>query len=88
MGRYAGHNVAADLLGLPTLEHRQPYYATCLDLGGAGAVYTEGWDRQVKLTGSEGKALKVKINTEWIYPPAAERALPFAAAAPTRSVAA
>lgn len=86
MGRYAGHNIAADLLGLPTLDYRQPFYVTCLDLGGAGAVYTEGWDRQVKMTGAEAKALKTKINTEWIYPPVAERAVLLAAAEPGRSV--
>lgn len=88
MGRYAGHNIAADLLGLPTLTYRQRYYVTCLDLGGWGAVYTEGWDRQVKMAGADAKALKVKINTLWIYPPAADRAALFAAADPVRSVAA
>jgi NADH dehydrogenase len=41
MGRFAGHNVAADLLEVPTLEYRQPFYATCLDLGEWGAVYTQ-----------------------------------------------
>ncbi|WP_343655024.1 FAD-dependent oxidoreductase [Cupriavidus sp.] len=82
MGRFAGHNVAADLLGLPTLEYRQPFYATCLDLGAWGAVYTEGWDREVKLTHAEGKARKVLINTQWIYPPAPERAQALAAGDP------
>jgi NADH dehydrogenase len=86
MGRYAGYNVAADLLGLPTLEYQQPFYVTCLDLGGAGAVYTEGWEREVKMSGAEAKALKVKINTQWIYPPVAERAVLFAAADPLSSV--
>lgn len=74
MGRFAGHNVAADLLGLPTLEYRQTFYATCLDLGAWGAVYTEGWDREVKLTHAEGKERKMLINTQWIYPPAPVRA--------------
>ncbi|SFU98973.1 NAD(P)/FAD-dependent oxidoreductase [Pseudoduganella namucuonensis] len=87
MGRHAGHNVAADLLGLPTLAYRQPRYVTCLDLGGWGAVYTEGWDRQVKMAGADAKALKVKINTQWIYPPSADRATLLAAAAPARAVA-
>jgi NADH dehydrogenase len=86
MGRYAGHNIAADLLGLPTLDYQQPFYVTCLDLGGAGAVYTEGWDRQVKMSGADAKALKTKINTLWIYPPAAERSVLLAAAEPARSV--
>lgn len=82
MGRFAGHNVAADLLGIPTIEYRQPFYATCLDLGAWGAVYTEGWDRQVKLTHAEGKARKQLINTQWIYPPAAEREQALAAGNP------
>lgn len=82
MGRYAGHNVAADLVGAPTLEYRQPFYATCLDLGEWGAVYTEGWERQVLLTHEEGKARKRMINTQWIYPPAANRADALAAGNP------
>ncbi|GAB2878347.1 NAD(P)/FAD-dependent oxidoreductase [Paraburkholderia jirisanensis] len=82
MGKFGGHNVAADLLGMPTLEYRQPFYATCLDLGEWGAVYTEGWDRQIKLTYAEGKTRKQMINTQWIYPPAANRADAFAAGDP------
>lgn len=74
MGRYAGHNIAADVLGLPTIPYRQPFYVTCLDLGAWGAVYTEGWERNVKMIGAEAKALKTRINTEWIYPPRADRA--------------
>ena len=45
MGRYAGYNVISDLLGAPMLSLRIPWYVTVLDLGPAGAVYTEGWDR-------------------------------------------
>jgi NADH dehydrogenase len=82
MGRYAGHNVAADLLGRPTIPYRQPHYATCLDLGGWGAVYTEGWDRSVKLIGADAKALKRMINTSVIYPPPPHRAAALAAADP------
>jgi NADH dehydrogenase len=82
MGKFGGHNVAADLLGVPTLEYRQPFYATCLDLGEWGAVYSEGWDRQIKLTYAEGKTRKQMINTQWIYPPAANRADAFAAGDP------
>jgi NADH dehydrogenase len=85
MGKFGGHNVAADLLGVPTLTYRQPFYATCLDLGDWGAVYTEGWDRQIKLTHAEGKTRKQMINTQWIYPPAANRADAFAAGDPLAS---
>lgn len=86
MGRSAGHNVAAELLGLPTLPYSQPKYVTCLDLGPWGAVYTEGWDREVILVGAEAKALKQKINTEWIYPPSDDREEALAAADPARIV--
>jgi NADH dehydrogenase len=87
MGKFGGHNVAADLLGVPTLEYRQPFYATCLDLGEWGAVYTEGWDRQIKLTHTEGKARKQMINTKWIYPPEPNRAEALAAGDPLASFA-
>lgn len=82
MGRFGGHNAVADLLGLPTLEYRQLFYATCLDLGEWGALYTEGWDRQIKLTGAAGKERKRMINTVWIYPPAPNRAEALAAGDP------
>ncbi|WP_027796137.1 NAD(P)/FAD-dependent oxidoreductase [Paraburkholderia acidipaludis] len=88
LGRSAGHNVAADLLGAEMIPYSQPKYVTCLDLGPWGAVYTEGWDREVKMVGKEAKSLKTKINTEWIYPPTAgsTRAEVFAAADPRRIV--
>ncbi|MDF3840605.1 NAD(P)/FAD-dependent oxidoreductase [Pseudomonas citronellolis] len=86
MGRSAGYNVAADLLGLPTQAYAQPVYVTCLDLGPWGAVYTEGWERQVKLQGAEAKALKRQINTQWIYPPLPSRKAALEAADPQRVV--
>ncbi|ACD16817.1 NAD(P)/FAD-dependent oxidoreductase [Paraburkholderia phytofirmans] len=85
MGQFGGHNVAADLIGIPTLEYRQPFYATCLDLGEWGAIYSEGWDRQIKLTHTEGKARKQIINTQWIYPPAPNRNEALAAGNPQAS---
>lgn len=84
LGRSAGHNVAADLLGEEPIPYSQPKYVTCLDLGPWGAVYTEGWDRQVKLTGAEAKKLKTEINSVWIYPPSgANRAEALASADPS-----
>jgi NADH:quinone reductase (non-electrogenic) len=68
-GKFAGHNVAAELLGLELVAFAPNPYVTCLDLGNAGAVLTTGWDREVQMTGSDAKALKHRINTEWIYPP-------------------
>jgi NADH:ubiquinone reductase (H+-translocating) len=69
MGRYAGYNVVSDLLGEPMLTLRIPWYVTVLDLGPAGAVYTEGWDRMMVARGAEAKATKQTINTRRIYPP-------------------
>jgi len=87
LGRHAGNNVAAHILGVDPTPYSQPKYVTCLDLGAWGAVYTEGWDRQVKLVKQEGKELKTQINTVWIYPPAADRASALAAADPMIPVA-
>ena len=83
MGRYAGYNVISELLGAPMLSLRIPWYVTVLDLGPAGAVYTEGWDRKVVSSGDEAKATKRVINGERIYPPrTGDRAALLAAAAP------
>ncbi|MDY0884750.1 NAD(P)/FAD-dependent oxidoreductase [Dongia soli] len=86
LGRHAGHNAAADLIGHPTKPYSQPKYVTCLDLGAWGAVFTEGWHREVKLRRMEAKTLKQQINGEWIYPPRADRAEIFAAADPANLV--
>lgn len=74
MGKFAGYNVAHDLLGTPLRDYRQPDYVTCLDLGEAGAIFTQGWERVPVQVGPEVKALKQKVNTEWIYPPRGDRA--------------
>ena len=83
MGRYAGYNVISDLFDEPMLALRIPWYVTVLDLGPAGAVYTEGWDRAVVSKGAAAKATKVSINTRRIYPPlTGDRGDLIAAAAP------
>ncbi len=83
MGRYAGYNVISDLFDEPMLALRIPWYVTVLDLGPAGALYTEGWDRVLASTGAEAKATKRLINTRRIYPPlTGNRADLLAAAAP------
>jgi NADH dehydrogenase len=69
MGRFAGHNVVCDLLGLPMLPLRIDWYSTILDLGPWGAVCTAGWDRHVATTGAAAKRTKTIINRERIYPP-------------------
>ena len=83
MGRFAGHNVVADLVGAPLLPLRIDWYVTILDLGPAGALYTVGWDRQVVSTGVAAKETKQMINCRRIYPPRSRlRADILAAAAP------
>ncbi|MCK1385790.1 NAD(P)/FAD-dependent oxidoreductase [Bradyrhizobium sp. 21] len=84
MGAFAGNNAAADLLGVPTRPYHQKAYVTCLDLGEAGALFTRGWEREVEMVGATAKKTKQEINTVWIYPPKAERAVALAAADPER----
>ncbi|MRX11194.1 NAD(P)/FAD-dependent oxidoreductase [Pseudoduganella sp. FT25W] len=82
LGRSAGHNAMADVLGLPAIPYDQQNYVTCLALGADDGVYTEGWDRQVKLSGAPAAELKGMINTQWIYPPKADMAEIIALADP------
>lgn len=83
MGRFAGHNVAADLLGKPMLPLLIEWYITCVDLGSWGAVYTEGRDRVLATQGEAAKKTKQTINQHRIYPPRTGNADEiFAAAAP------
>lgn len=69
MGKFAGHNVAADLLGAELLPFTADPYSNALDLGPAGAITTTGWERTVETTGGAAKSMKQAINTQWIYPP-------------------
>jgi NADH dehydrogenase len=69
MGEIAGRNAAADLLGLPPVPYGHADYVTCLDLGPAGALFMEGWQREVRLSGNWAKVLKESINRRLIYPP-------------------
>jgi NADH:ubiquinone reductase (H+-translocating) len=83
MGRFAGHNAICNLLGEPMLPLHIDWYVTVLDLGAWGALYTEGWNRRVVLTGSEAKRVKHTINCQRIYPPrTGDRTAIFNAAAP------
>ncbi|KAJ6558430.1 FAD-containing subunit of putative NADH dehydrogenase [Mycena vulgaris] len=82
LGKCAGQNAMADLLGLPQAPYSQPMYATCLALGPWGALFTLGWDREVSLVNEEGYKMKTQINTQLIYPPPSNRAEALAAADP------
>ncbi|MGA7264200.1 MAG: FAD-dependent oxidoreductase [Stellaceae bacterium] len=83
MGRVAGHNIVCDLVGQPQIPLNIGYYVTCLDLGQWGAVFTQGWDRQVTATGADAKQTKQTINRQRIYPPRSrDPAEILAAAAP------
>ncbi|KAJ6497739.1 FAD-dependent pyridine nucleotide-disulfide oxidoreductase [Mycena sanguinolenta] len=86
LGKSAGDNAMADLLGLPQVPYSQPYYVTCLALGPWGALFTTGWDRKVSLVKEEGYKLKTQINTQLIYPPPPNRAAAFAAADPAQQL--
>ncbi|MFI6290822.1 FAD-dependent oxidoreductase [Nonomuraea sp. NPDC050790] len=79
LGKVAGYNAAADLLGLPLRDFTPGPYVTCLDLGGAGGVFTRGWDRRVMASGAEGGEIKRRIN-EYIHPPVDDEALILTAA--------
>jgi NADH dehydrogenase len=83
MGRFAGHNVVADLFGRPMIPLRIDWYVTVLDLGTWGALYTAGWDRRLLSAGQNTKAIKQTINHKRIYPPrTGKRGDILAAAAP------
>jgi NADH dehydrogenase len=69
LGRYAGFNVAADLLGLDQVPFAPNPYGMCLDLGPGGAVVTSGWNREVQFTRQDAKNIKQAINTIAIVPP-------------------
>jgi NADH dehydrogenase len=69
MGRFAGHNAVAELVGHDMIPLEVNSYGTCLDLGPWGAVRTEGWERKVVNKGSDAKAIKTHINRDRIYPP-------------------
>jgi len=79
LGKVAGYNAAADLLDLPLRDFTPGPYVTCLDLGGAGGVFTRGWDRRVMASGAEGAAVKKGIN-QAIHPPVDDAAKILAAA--------
>jgi NADH:ubiquinone reductase (H+-translocating) len=69
MGRFAGHNIVADLFDRPMIPLQIDRYVTVLDLGSWGALYTVGWDRQVHSIGQNAKVTKQTINQKRIYPP-------------------
>jgi NADH dehydrogenase len=57
------------------------YYVTVLDLGAWGALYTEGWDRRIAVTGAAAKETKRLINCQRIYPPRSRKPAEILAAA-------
>jgi NADH dehydrogenase len=87
MGRFAGHNVVANLFGQPMLPMNIDWYVTVLDLGSWGALYTTGWDRKLHSSGADAKVTKQTINHKRIYPPRTGNAADLlAAAAPSIQV--
>jgi len=82
LGRFAGHNAAADLIDADLLPYRQERYGTCLDLGPWGSVVTAGWERDIQIAGAAAKAHKIFINSVAIAPPPPIREEALAAADP------
>jgi NADH dehydrogenase len=68
MGRNAGFNALAELCGRGLQPFSPRPYVTCLDLGGAGALFTSGWNRDIQLTGYWASIMKQTINRRLIYP--------------------
>ncbi|KAJ7709922.1 FAD-containing subunit of NADH dehydrogenase [Mycena rosella] len=58
MGKCAGTNAMADVLGLAPEPYRKPQYAMCLALGAWGALYTVGWEHTISLVKAEGQKVK------------------------------
>jgi NADH:ubiquinone reductase (H+-translocating) len=79
LGKTAGYNAAADLLGRPLRDFTPGPYVTCLDLGAAGGIFTRGWDRRVMASGADGGEIKRRINMA-IHPPVDDAAKILAAA--------
>ena len=79
LGKVAGYNAAADLLDVPLRDFIPGPYVTCLDLGGAGAIFTRGWDRRVMASGAAGADVKKRIN-QHIHPPVDDASKILAAA--------
>ncbi|MEE4455072.1 NAD(P)/FAD-dependent oxidoreductase [Novosphingobium resinovorum] len=69
MGRYAGTNAVNALFHEGQLPLMIDWYTNIIDLGPWGAVYTQGWDRQVVAIGEQAKNAKTTINRVRIYPP-------------------
>lgn len=69
MGRFAGHNAVNELFGLCMAPMNIDWYTNIVDLGPWGAVYTQGWNREVVAEGEQAKNTKSVINRERIYPP-------------------
>ncbi|KAJ7897835.1 FAD-dependent pyridine nucleotide-disulfide oxidoreductase [Mycena leptocephala] len=82
MGKAAGNNVMADVLGLPLAPYRQPHYTMGIALGTWGGVFAVGWEQRIESVKEEAQKVKTYINTEVIYPPPPDRAKLFAAADP------
>lgn len=68
MGERAGRNAVAELTGGAPAPLAPAPYVTCIDLGDWGGLFTEGWDRRVRLSGFWGKVMKESINTRLIVP--------------------
>ncbi|KAJ6530389.1 FAD-dependent pyridine nucleotide-disulfide oxidoreductase [Mycena vulgaris] len=82
MGKAAGDNAMADILGLSLAPYRKPQYSMCLAIGPWGGLVTIGWEYTISAVKEEGQKVKTYVNTEVIYPPPPNRLEIFTAADP------
>ena len=80
LGAFAGHNAAADLLGLPTEPYDQKTYVVCLDLGVFGRDFRAGMESAIGAGRSDGEGDQARDQHRLDLPAASERAKLFAAA--------
>ncbi|KAJ7171651.1 FAD-dependent pyridine nucleotide-disulfide oxidoreductase [Mycena crocata] len=83
MGKTAGNNAMADILGLSVEPYSKPQYAMSLALGSWGALYTLGWEHTISKVKEEGQQVKTWVNTKIIYPPPPNRDEILTAAEPS-----
>ena len=80
LGASAGFNAAADLLGVPLEPISRRTTSPASILARPTPCSPEAGTAKVELSGDKAKAMKREINTQWIYPPRANRADAYKAA--------
>ncbi|MBF4517978.1 FAD-dependent oxidoreductase [Flavobacterium sp. ANB] len=68
LGKWAGHNAVNALFSQPLKPYNYTDYVTCVDLGQQDGMLTTGWERNLAVSGIEGKNIKMEVTTKLIYP--------------------